>query len=123
MHKGRFFLHRSISNTISSDAPMQVRGGNLGHQIVQGLWLSENKDWHINCLELEAILLTIKRFLSQLTNQSVLIRSDSTTVVQYISRQGGTKSTQMCYKAWKLWQLAIDINIQLKASHMRIQGA
>ena len=51
MHKGRSFLQRSISKEISMDASLQGWGGNLGHQIVQGLWPPENKVWHINCLE------------------------------------------------------------------------
>ena len=118
MLKGRSFLQKSVSKTLSTDASLQGWGGTLGHQIVQGLWPPEKQAWHINCLELEAVLLTIKRFLPQLANQSVLIRSDNTTAVQYITRQGGTKSTQLCYKAWELWQLAIDNNIELKAAHI-----
>ena len=118
MLKGRLFLQRGISKTINTDASMLGWGGNLGHQIVQGLWPPEKRSWHINCLELEAVLLTIKRFLPQLVNQTVLIRSDNTTVVQYISRQGGTKSTQLCYKAWELWKLAIENKIELKAAHI-----
>ena len=35
------------------------------------------------------VILTIRNFLQQLGNQSVLIRSDNSTVVQYINRQGG----------------------------------
>ena len=118
MLKGRSFLQKNVSKTLSTDASLQGWGGTLGRQIVQGLWPPEKQAWHINCLELEAVLLTIKRFLPQLANQSVLIRSDNTTVVQYITRQGGTKSTQLCYKAWELWQLAIDNNIEWKAAHI-----
>ena len=41
MFMGIFFLQRSISKEISTDATMQGWGGNLGHQIVQGLWPPE----------------------------------------------------------------------------------
>ena len=71
MLKGRLFLQRGISKTINTDASMLGWGGNLGHQIVQGLWPPEKRSWHINCLELEAVLLTIKRFVPQLVNQTV----------------------------------------------------
>ena len=82
-------------------------GRNLDHQIIQGFGSEEQNELHINCLELEAVTLTIKNFLPQLRNQCVLVRSYNTTVIQYISRQGGTLSPQLCYKTWDLWQLAI----------------
>ena len=39
-------------------------------------------------------------------------------MVQYIVKDGGTCSPQLSYKAWELWQIAIDNNIQLKAAHI-----
>ena len=36
-------------------------GQDLGHQIIQGFWSGEQKELHINCLELEAVILTIKK--------------------------------------------------------------
>lgn len=56
---------------------------------------------------MKAVILTILNFHPQLVNQSVLIRKDSSTVIQYINRQGGTRSPQLCYKAWELWQMVI----------------
>ena len=53
MLKGRSFLQKSVSKTLSTDASLQGWGGTLGHQIVQGLWPPEKQAWHINCLELE----------------------------------------------------------------------
>ena len=44
--------------------------------------------------------------------------SDRTRVVQYTLKDGGTRSPKLCYKAWELWQIAIDNNIQLKAAHI-----
>ena len=45
---------------------------------------------HINGLELKAIYLTIKHFLPQMKDHYVLIRTDNTTCVQYILKEGGT---------------------------------
>ena len=39
-------------------------------------------------------------------------------MIQYICRQGGTQSPQLCFKAWELWQLTIKNNIVLKAAHI-----
>ena len=116
--KGRSLSQIQASKIIATDASTQMWGGNLDHQIIQGFWSEEQKELHINCLELEAVILTIKNFLPQLRNQCVLVRSDNTTVIQYICRQGGTRSPQLCYKTWDLWQLAIKNNIILKAAHI-----
>ena len=114
--KGRSLVQDQITHTVCTDASTQGWGGNLGSQIIQGTWSKEIGKWHINCLELQAVILTIQNFLPQLRNQSVLIRSDNTTVVQFINKQGGTKSPQLCYKAWELWQMAIKNNMNLKAA-------
>ena len=116
--KGRSLSQIQASKIIATDASTQMWGGNLDHQIIQGFWSEEQKELHINCLELEAVILTIKNFLPQLRNQCVLVRSNNTTVIQYICRQGGTRSPQLCYKTWDLWQLAIKNNIILKAAHI-----
>ena len=86
--RGRSLSQGHINKVIATDASNQGWGGNLGHQIVQGTWSTAEKKLHINCLEMEAVILTIRNFLPQLGNQSVLIRSDNSTVVQYINRQG-----------------------------------
>ena len=46
------------------------------------------------------------------------IRSDNTTVVQYINKQGGTRSPRLCYQAWDLWKMAIKNRIMLTAAHL-----
>ena len=64
------------------------------------------------------MFITVQHFLSHLKGKCVLIRSDNTSVVQYINRQGGTKSPNLCYLTWELWQLAIQNNIVLKSAHI-----
>ena len=51
--------------------------------------------WHVNCLELQAVRLALHRFCALLTGQHVLVRSDNTTTVAYINRQGGLCSRCM----------------------------
>lgn len=116
--QGRSLQPVKTGLTICTDASTQGWGGMLGRQIVQGLWTRLDQKKHINLLELEAVLLTVTHFLPQLKNHNVLIRSDNTTVVQYINKQGGTKSPHLCYKTWDLWKLAIKNNIHLKAAHI-----
>ena len=93
-------------------------GANIQNQIAQGFWSITEKQLHINCLELKAVYLAVQKFLPMLKNQKVLVRSDNTTVVQYINKQGGTHSPQLCYQTWDLWNYAIQHKIELKAAHI-----
>ena len=90
----------------------------LNKQYVQGTWSQEQNKLHINCLELEAVLLIMKHFITQLRGQNVFIRSDNTTVIQFLIREGGTRSTQLCYKTLEIYKLAIQNSIGLNAAHI-----
>lgn len=116
--RGQYFQLAQTSVTITTDASKTGYGGFMNNQIFQGEWSEMQSKKHINSLELEAVFLTLKHFLNQLKGQYVLIRSDNTTVVQYINKQGGTKSPTLCYQTWDLWNLAIQNNIRMKAAHI-----
>ena len=116
--KGRS-LHQAQTNiTMTTDASMYGYGGHVGNHFIQGTWSETQQKLHINYLELEAVFLTLKHFLPLLKNQNVLVRCDNTTVVQYINKQGGTKSPQLCYRTWDLWKFAIQNNIHIRAAHI-----
>ncbi|CAC5404484.1 unnamed protein product [Mytilus coruscus] len=88
------------------------------YYFIRGEWTETQQSLHINFLELEAVHRTVQHFLPQLQEQNVLIKSDNTTVVQYVNKQGGTRSIDLCYKTWDLWQMAIKNKIVLKAAHI-----
>ena len=116
--RGRSLTQFTNQVTVTTDASTMGWGGHSGNQKAQGTWSPLWKLEHINCLELEAVFRTVKHFLPSLKNKNVLIRSDNTTTVQYINKQGGTRSPKLCQLAWKLWQLAIQNNIVLRAAHI-----
>ena len=51
---------------------------------------------HIYLLELLAVFLAFQSFEDLIFGQSILIRSDNSTVVSYINHQGGTPSPSLC---------------------------
>ena len=51
-------------------------------------------------------------------NLSILIHSDSSTVVAYINKQGGTTSARLCDLALELWDFCIQRNISISAVHL-----
>ena len=90
----------------------------MKNQIYQGLWTKTEAKQHINILEMEAVIRTIKYFLSQLQGQNVLLRCDNTTVVQNCQRQEGTRSISLYYKTWELYQMTIKHHIQIRAAYL-----
>ena len=116
--KGKSFCAQACSKIITTDASKQGYGGHMESQLFQGTWSMRESRMHINWLELKAVYLTLRHFLPQLKGYTVLIRSDNTTVVQYIAKEGGTRSPRLCYLTWDIWQLARANNIILKSAHV-----
>ncbi|KAL0160080.1 hypothetical protein M9458_043805, partial [Cirrhinus mrigala] len=65
------------------------------HLAASGSWTGPQLQWHINCLELLAVLLALRRFRPMLRHKHVLVRTDSTATVAYINHQGGLRSRRM----------------------------
>ena len=86
--------------------------------MVEGTWSQEVAQWHINCLELRAVVLSLRHFLPLVQGQVVLVRSDNTTTCAYINKQGGTKSSDLCAQACRLWQWCLDHNIVIRAAYI-----
>lgn len=116
--KGKSLHQWSATLTITTDASKTGFGGHMNNQIFQGFWSVQEQKQHINLLELEAVIRTVQHFLPQLQNQNVLLKCDNTTVVQYVNKQGGTKSIHLCYKTWCLMRMAIQNNLTFRAAHI-----
>ncbi len=54
---------------------------------LQGLWTGPQLQWHINCLELLAVWLALRRFKMLLHEKDVLVCTDNTATVAYINQQ------------------------------------
>ena len=94
-----------------------------------GCWSSDNKEafgfWspsemedHINILEFSAVTFAFKCFFRSSYNMSILIKSDSLTVVAYINKQGGTSSARLCDMALEFWDYCISRKLNIFAVHI-----
>jgi len=86
-------------------------------QLFQGKWSQEEQSLHINVLEMRAVVNTLKAFLPP-RHTTILVASDSSTVVAYINREGGTHSFQLMDETLSLYQLAMEHAWILKARHI-----
>ena len=100
------------------DASNEGWGAHLEQTSAKGLWSDREKRLHISVLELKAVSLGLQRFKDKCQNQTVLVATDSSTVVAYINKQGGTHSAEMCALLWKIMTWCHHYHITLKARHI-----
>ena len=110
---------------VMTDASLRGWGGAIvelmGQQVqlvCQGTWSPQVSALHINILEMRAVFLTLKHFLSHIVNKTVLVRSDNTTVCSYINKLGGTKSPQLCQEVTELWDWCWSNNVEMTSLHI-----
>ncbi|KAL0149293.1 hypothetical protein M9458_055331 [Cirrhinus mrigala] len=87
---------------VHTDASTTGWGAVCNGQAASGSWTGPRLLWHINCLELLAVLLVLHRFLPMLRHKHVLVRTDNTATVAYINHQGGLRSRRMSQLAHHL---------------------
>ncbi len=81
---------------LTTDASLTGWGAISEGRSSQGLWKDHHLSWRINRLDMLAVFLALKNFLTDLRGHHVLVRSDNTSVVSYINHQGGLRSRPLC---------------------------
>ena len=81
--------------TIFTDASSQGWGAHMGDSKISGIWTRIDRKLHINCLELKAVTYALQHWAPLLQGHQVMIATDNSTVVSYINKQGGTRSTSL----------------------------
>lgn len=103
---------------ITTDASLRGWGATHEGRTVSGKWSSQMQLCHINHLELQAVWLALRHFLPFIRRENVLIRTDNTTVVAYVNRQGGLRSHQLHMLARRLIMWASSHLLSLRATHI-----
>ena len=116
--KGADLHPKDHSIQLFTDASNEGWGTHLKQASANGLWSDRPKRLPINVLELKAVSLALQKFKDQCQNQTVLVATDSSTVVTYINKQGGTHSAEMCAILWKIMSWCHHYKITLKARHI-----
>jgi hypothetical protein len=101
-----------------TDACCEGWGGHLMDLQVQGQWSQIDKTQHINWLELKAVFLSLQAFQVQTQFRRVLLRTDNTSVVAYINKEGGTRSPGLSLQAEGLILWCIGNGTELSAHHL-----
>ena len=104
--------------TLFTDASSHGWGAQLGSRTLQGTWSPQQESQHINLLEMEAVFLSVTRFLPQLKSRVVRLMCDNAVVVTYINKEGGTKSFRLTRLTIRLLKFCDRKGIRLVPVHL-----
>ena len=104
--------------TVITDASGWGWGAHYQEKTLQGQWSQDQASRHINYLELLAVFLALQQWTQFLRGTMILIRSDNSTVVQYLNKQGGTRSPTLCRLTRMIWDLCLAHGMWIKAAHI-----
>ena len=93
-----------------------------GHDVtnaleISGMWDDEEKELHINYLELKAAFLCLQAFCSDDRNQHIQLFADNRVALKYISKMGGRKK-QLNALARNIWLWCEERNLWLSVFHI-----
>ena len=94
--------------TIFTDASNQGWGAHMGDSKISGTWTLTDRKLHINCLEFKAVTFALQHWAPLLQGRQVMVATDNSTVVSYINKQGGTRSST-------LLRLTVDLFLWLES--------
>jgi hypothetical protein len=103
---------------VSTDASNSGWGALYEGRPTFGLWSSQEKSLHINCLEMKAVENTFRFFLPLLKGHHVLVCTDNMSVVSYINRQGSLRSRNLHALAERILVWVQRNLLSLRAAHV-----
>lgn len=104
-------------STVVTDASMEGWGAHLGSVATGGRWLEDEKQNHINVLELRAILIGLQSLVYKKSTH-IRILTDNTTAMAYIRKMGGTRSSRCNELSKLIWQWAEERQNWLSVAHI-----
>ena len=115
---GRRLREHNPSITIETDASRMGWGAFCQGETTGGCWDQQEQAFHINALEMLAVLYALKAFLKHHQNKTVLILSDNTSVVAHINKMGGTRSQDLIDLTKVIWSWCLTRDLKLSAQHI-----
>jgi hypothetical protein len=103
---------------MTTDASPTGWGASHGEKVTRGYWSQDERELHINTLELLAIFNSLCSCFRSLKDIQILVRTDSTTALAYINRQGGCHSLINLKVAKIIWSFCESRNIWVFATYI-----
>lgn len=104
---------------IFSDASLSGWGISCGGNYSHGWWSVEEKQDHINLLELKAAFYGLKCFAFALKSAEILLRIDNSTAISYINKMGSIRYQKLTKLSREIWQWCQDRNLWIRATYIK----
>ncbi|XP_045137209.1 uncharacterized protein LOC123519768 [Portunus trituberculatus] len=100
--------------TLFCNASLHGWGAHVGESLVSGLWSLQEKNLHINHLEILVVFRALQALQRDLSGTVVNLISDNTTVVTYLRNSGGTQSKSLSVLTWVILRWCEDNQVLLR---------
>ena len=100
--------HGNPDLTLTTDASNLGWGAVCWETSTGGFWSLEEQRYHINFLELKAVLLGLKSLCGAFSEKHSVVQTDNTTAVAYINAMGGIKSIPCNEMATMIWDRCLN---------------
>ena len=108
-----------MDRRIETDSSLLGYGGHDVTNNIEfsGVWTNQDKEFHINYLELKAAFLCLKFLCKNVTNEHIFLFMDNTVALKYITKMGGRKPL-LNELAKQIWHWCENKNIWISAFHI-----
>ena len=110
--------HGKPDLNLTTDASNLGWGPVCGETSTGGFWSLEEQRYHINFLELKAVLLGLKSLCGAFSEKHILVQTDNTTAVAYIMQWEVLNQYTCSEMATMIWDWCLNHNIWLSANHI-----
>ena len=118
LSQGVVFPPPPVKHVITTDASLTGWGGHLNDQVISGTWSFAEAQQHINILEMLAVQRTVQHFRDAVRDSQILIQTDNSTVVAYLNKEGGTRSSLLCAHTLRFLMWCQNHFIRVRAVHI-----
>ncbi|KAJ8917013.1 hypothetical protein NQ315_012931 [Exocentrus adspersus] len=118
-NSGQKFGGKQFVTEIFSDASLTGWGAICKSNRARGFWNHEEKNLHINVLELKAAYYGLKSLGKNFSHCDILLRIDNVTAISCINKMGSVKYDQLNKLSKKIWAWCEKRNIYVHASYIK----
>ena len=103
---------------LTTDSSMKGWGAVRDDNKTGGSWNADEQTFHINALEMKAVLFGLKSLCSEVSDSHIQVKTDSSTCVSYINARGGAKSIVCNEMAKAIWDWCLYSRNFVSAVHL-----
>lgn len=121
-HTSTLLHYPPPSHFLTTDASDLAWGAQLDNVPLSGSWSLDEQSLHCNQKEMLAIMHVIRQYAHKLSHSSLLIQCDNQTVVAYLRKEGGTKSTALMEITYELLTIMDHYQIHFTKSEAKSEN-